>query len=101
MSELIVTHDPQRHRYEARVGGALAGTAEYRLTDEIITFTHTRVDAAYEGRGVGGALARFALHDVRAEGNRRVVPQCGFIKGWIDKHPEYAALLAKEPGVSA
>ena len=49
---------------------------------------------------MGSALARFALVDVRAQG-RGWCRQCVFIKGWIDKHPEYAALLAEGPGISS
>lgn len=94
MSDLKVTNNPSESRYEARLGEALAGFAEYRLADGLITFTHTEVDPAYEGTGVGSALARHALDDVRDEGSRRVAPRCEFIKGWIDKHPEYAALVA-------
>ena len=51
------------------------------------------VDDAFEGQGVGSALARTALDDVRASG-RSAVPKCPFIRGWIDKHPDYADLVA-------
>ena len=75
------------------VDGELAGFAEYQLTDELVVFTHTEVDPAYEGRGVGGALARFALDDVQAQGTRKVLPICPFIKAWIGKHPDYIPLV--------
>jgi predicted GNAT family acetyltransferase len=89
------SHNPAQHRYEAHLDGELAGFADYELRgDDLIVFTHTEVDDAFEGRGVGGALARFALDDVRAEGTRRVVPRCPFIKSWIEKHPEYQDLVA-------
>ena len=79
-------------RYEARVGTELAGTASYELTDSMITFTHTVVGEGFEGQGVGGALARFALDDARARGLRvRLV--CPFLRSWIKRHPEYADLV--------
>jgi uncharacterized protein len=93
MPSIDVTDNPKRRRYEARIDGALAGFAAYDLAGERIVFTHTEVDPQYEGRGVGSALAQFALDDVRAEGTRRVVPRCPFIKGWIDRHPDYADLV--------
>lgn len=80
------------NRYEAWLDGELAGAAYYDLDDKRVVFTHTEVEDRFEGHGVGSALARFALDDVRAEGSRRVVPRCPFIKGWIDKHPDYADL---------
>ncbi len=71
----------------------LAGFAEYQLTDELIVFTHTEVEPAFEGKGVGGALARYALDDVRNDGTRKVLLPCPFIKGWIGNHPDYVDLV--------
>jgi predicted GNAT family acetyltransferase len=88
-----MTNNEAEQRYEARVDGELAGSAYYDTADDLIVFTHTEVDDAYEGHGVGSALARFALDDVRADGRRRVIPRCPFIKGWIDRHPDYRDLL--------
>ncbi len=56
-------------------------------------FTHTEVDPKFEGKGVGGALARFALDDVRDQATRKVLPICPFIKAWIDRHAEYIPLV--------
>jgi len=42
---------------------------------------------------VGSTLARGALEDVRRRG-LRVVAQCPFIKGFMDKHAEFSDLLA-------
>lgn len=97
MSEVKVTHNQDKARYEATVDGEPAGFVEYQLTDQIIVMSHTEVDPAFEGQGVGSALARFALDDVRAEGKRRVLPTCPFIKGWIQKHPEFATLVYGVP----
>jgi predicted GNAT family acetyltransferase len=93
MADVEVTHNEAEHRYEARVDGELAGSAYYDAADDLIVFTHTEVDDAFEGKGVGSALARGALDDVRADGRRKVVPRCPFIKGWIDRHPAYQVLL--------
>ena len=66
MAEVQVHDNPYRHRYEAHVEDQLAGFAEYQLATDLIVLTHTEVDPAYEGQGVGGALARAAMDDVRA-----------------------------------
>jgi predicted GNAT family acetyltransferase len=78
---------------EAEVGGELAGSAYYDSADDLIVFTHTEVDEAFEGHGVGSALARGALDDVRADGRRKVIARCPFIRGWIQRHPDYQDLL--------
>jgi predicted GNAT family acetyltransferase len=93
MSEVQVTHNEAEKRYEARVDGELVGAAYYDAADDLVVFTHTEVDEDAEGQGVGSALARAALDDVRADGSRKVIARCPFIKGWIDRHPDYQDLL--------
>ena len=89
----IAVHDHHAlSRYEARVETELAGIAAYELTDGRITFTHTVVEDEFEGHGVGGQLARFALDDARSRG-LKVRPLCPFIRGWIERHPDYADLV--------
>lgn len=90
--DVTVTDAPAEHRYEARVEGKLAGFAEYQKAGRLMVFTHTEVDPAYEGRGVGSALARNALDDVRGQG-LPVLPLCPFIKAWIGRHPDYSGLV--------
>jgi predicted GNAT family acetyltransferase len=101
MTDVVTTHAPDAHRYEAHLDGELAGFAEYQLTDQLVVFTHTEVDDRFEGRGVGSALARFALDDVRAAGSRQVLPLCPFIKAWIGKHPDYTDLVYGAPQTTA
>jgi predicted GNAT family acetyltransferase len=93
VTDVEVTNNEAEQRYEARVGGELAGVAFYDSADDLTVFTHTEVDESFEGHGVGSALARFALDDVRADGRRKVVARCPFIHGWIDRHPDYQDLL--------
>ncbi|WP_182526767.1 GNAT family N-acetyltransferase [Nocardioides dongkuii] len=94
MSEVQTNHNRDQQRYEAHVDGELAGFAEYVVDGDRVVFTHTEVDDRFEGQGVGSAIARAGLDDVRAQDGRSVVPRCEFIRGWIDKHPEYADLVA-------
>ncbi|REE98978.1 GNAT family N-acetyltransferase [Thermomonospora umbrina] len=88
-----ISDNAAESRYEIRLDGRLAGFAEYRLRDDTVAFTHTEIDPEFGGRGLGSALARGALDDVRSR-SLRAVPHCSFIKGYIDRHPEYAELVA-------
>ena len=83
---------PARSRYEVTVAGELAGFAAYEQVEGARVFTHTEVYDAYEGKGVGGTLARGALDDVRAHG-RLIHPFCPYVRSWIAKHPEYRELV--------
>jgi hypothetical protein len=89
-----VSDQPFDGRYEARIDKTYAGGAWYELNGDVITFTHTEVEPAFEGQGVGGSLARYALDDVRARG-LRVIARCPFIRSWIRRHPDYADLVAE------
>ena len=89
---ITITDNPAASRYEAHLDGTLAGFAEYQLIDELVVFTHTEVDPAFEGKGVGSAIARFALDGIRAEGRRKALALCPFIKAWIQRHPDYLAI---------
>lgn len=98
---LDISRDTDARRFRARVDGAVVAEAEFLLTPDLVVFTHTEVDAAVEGQGVGSALIRWALDDVRADGYA-VVPTCPFVRAFIEKHPdEYGDLVYHRPDESA
>ncbi len=80
------------HEFELDVDG-LRAVAAYQLEGDTIVFTHTLVPKKLEGRGVGSKLIRGALDATRDRG-LKVVPQCWFVKAYIDRHSEYRDLLA-------
>jgi predicted GNAT family acetyltransferase len=90
---ITVNDVPEKHRYEATdADGTVYGHVEYIRADSKITFTHTEVDPAAEGQGIGSTLARAVLDQARADGIA-VCPICPFIKGWIARHPDYSDLV--------
>lgn len=90
--EIAIADNGAERRYEIRVGGELAGFTEYEPRPGGIAFVHTEVDDRFEGRGLGSRLIAFALDDVRRQG-LAVTPICPFVKGYIERHPEYADLV--------
>jgi predicted GNAT family acetyltransferase len=88
MTELKIVRNEDEHRYEAWSGDALAGVAEYRERGDRTIFTHTEVDADFEGHGVAKALAATALEETVKRG-RLIVPLCPFIASYLRKHPGY------------
>jgi uncharacterized protein len=91
---ITVQDNADSHRYEVFVDGDLAGYSAYRDAADRRVFTHTKIDPDYEGHGIGSALARGALDDVRRR-HLTVVARCPFIAEYIDRHQEYADLLRK------
>jgi len=68
-------------RFELAFDGSTA-VANYRLTDGIITFTHTEVPYAVRERGIGSQLVKGALDAARAQG-LKVVPRCSFVHAYL------------------
>jgi predicted GNAT family acetyltransferase len=90
--EPTVRDAPEAERYELRDGDRLIGTAAYHRHGDTFVFTHTEVDPDEGRSGLGSRLVRAALDDVRARGGA-VQPLCPFVRGWIERHPEYADLV--------
>ena len=93
--EPTVSDAPEASRYEIRDGERLLGLAAYHRRGSQLVFTHTEVDTDEEHAGLGSTLVRAALDDVRSKGET-VVPECLFVRGWIERHPEYRDLVDTE-----
>ena len=90
---MSAVHDnAARRRYEMDVEGHTAFVT-YETEPGRITLVHTEVPRALSGRGIGSALARGVLDDIRRRG-LRVVPRCEFMAGYVGRNPAYADLIA-------
>lgn len=87
-----VVDRPERHRYEILADGAVAGFAAYTLRGTALTLSHTEVDRAYEGKGLGSVLIRHVLDEARERG-LEVLPACPFVRSYLKRHEEYVALV--------
>ncbi|MEH0985905.1 GNAT family N-acetyltransferase [Micromonospora sp. CPCC 205556] len=88
----LVEENPAKHRFEILVDDALAGFAAYEPRGEVRIFTRTEVRPEYRNMGVGAALVQGALEQVRQQGGR-LVPECSFVRAYLERHPEYADLV--------
>ena len=91
--DVTVRDDPDERRYELLLDGARVGELVYRADGETLSLLHKEVDRSLEGRGLGSALVGRALDDIRSRG-LRIVPLCPFVGDYIERHPEYADLVA-------
>jgi predicted GNAT family acetyltransferase len=95
--ELTVRDNPEAGRFELVDGDRVLGVAAYERRGDTVVFTHTEVDPEAGQPGLGSTLVRGALDEVRARGDK-VIARCPFVRGWIERHPEYADLVAdREP----
>jgi predicted GNAT family acetyltransferase len=90
----VITDNVAERRYEARLGGELAGWVEYGRVQGRIVALHTEVPPEFGGRGIASALVRRVLDDARAAGEK-VTPRCPFFEAHFERHPEDADLNAR------
>lgn len=87
-----VRHDEKQQRYLLEIDGKTLGFAAYREDNDRLVFTHTEVDPRLEGQGMGSVLIRQSLDDARRRG-KRIVPVCGFVAAYIEKHRDWNDLI--------
>jgi predicted GNAT family acetyltransferase len=95
MSERVVRENEAEQRFEIWVDGELAGFSRYQRQGGAYAFTHTEIDDRYEGQGLGSALVRSLLDTMRDAGVQ-VLPYCRFVRGYVERHPEYLDLVPAE-----
>lgn len=90
--EISIRHNPQAERFETTVEGVSAFLT-YTLEEKVLTLLHTEVPPALEGKGIGSRVVKTALDYARQQG-LRVIPRCPFVAHYIERHQEYADLVA-------
>jgi predicted GNAT family acetyltransferase len=89
---LTIVHNLDRSRFETTLPEGV-GHADYRRVGDTLHMVHTEVPRAVERRGIASELVQAALDYAGANG-LKVVPLCGFVRGYMRRHPETHGLLA-------
>ena len=90
--DVSLRDNAEKHQFELIVDGAQAGLAAYRVRDGVTVVVHSEVDPAYQGKGLGGQLARLTLDHLRSTG-ARVIPACPFFAKYVSTHHEWDDIL--------
>jgi predicted GNAT family acetyltransferase len=90
-----VIRNEDAERYELVVDGvemgeavadhAVAGFVAFHESETHIAFTHTEIDDAYQGQGLGLRLARAAVADAVAR-DLTIIPLCPYIARYLERH---------------
>ena len=94
MSISIVKNE-KLNRFEIYFDGELAGFAEFEVSNQKISYTHTEIDPRFGGQGLGSKLIKEAL-DEALEQNLEVAPYCSFVSAYIKKNSEKYLHLVPE-----
>lgn len=93
MSEPItIVNNEQNLHFETKLEDGEYAFIEYRLHNNAVFLMHTEVPEKFNGKGIAGALAKYALEYVR-EKKLQLVVYCPYVKAYMKRHPEYNDLL--------
>lgn len=82
----------EQKRFIANIDGYQA-YIEYSVKPDTIILEHIEVDKALAGKGIASELTESVLLGIESRG-LKVIPECPFIKVYIEKHPEWESILA-------
>lgn len=82
----------EERKFIAEVNGYTAHI-KYSLQPDIVVLEHIEVDKELAGQGIASELTESVLLGIESRG-LKVVPECPFIKSYIDKHPEWKSIVA-------
>lgn len=99
MRTTALTKNESTQRFELTVDGKPAFIVYEPLGDAVLVLTHTEVDPALEGNGVGSKLVEETLQYIDKQG-MRVVSTCPFVSTYIKRHPDWKRLLADDNAVT-
>lgn len=74
--------------------GSVLAEVTFPTCDEgVVEIDHTFVDSSLRGQGTAGKLLDACVHELERTG-RRARPTCSYAVRWLEKHPEWARILA-------
>ena len=88
-------NEPDASRYALRDGDELLAVLDYATNGKAISLTRAFTSPAHRGRGLAAEITEFAVDDIEASSDLRVIPMCWYVGEWFDKHPERAELLTR------
>lgn len=81
-------------RYELSLEEEMVAVAHFVDQGGLTVVPHTEVAPTRRGQGIGAVLVGGVLDDLRARG-QQVVPQCWYVRQFIEEHPDYSELIAR------
>ena len=92
---ISILKNEELNRFEIYSDGELAGFADFKVSNQMISYTHTEIDPKFGGQGLGSQLIKEAL-DEALDQSLEVAPYCSFVSAYIKKNSEnYLDLVPK------
>jgi predicted GNAT family acetyltransferase len=92
---ISILKNEELNRFEIYSDGERAGFADFKVSNQMISYTHTEIDPKFGGKGLGSKLIKEAFNEA-LEQNLEVAPYCSFVSAYIKKNSEkYLDLVPK------
>lgn len=88
-------NEPDARRYTMRDGNTLVAVLDYAVNESEIALTRAFTQPPFRGRGFAAELMEFAVNDIEASKQLRVVPTCWYAAEWFERNPDRAGLLSR------
>lgn len=89
------THEPDANRYALHIDGELAGVLDYSILGHAISMRRAYTAPHRRGQGLAAELVAYAVDDVEATTDYKIVPMCWYVAEWFEKNPERSELLSR------
>jgi len=83
------------NRYALHDGDELLAVLDYASNGKAISLTRAFTSPAHRGQGLAAEIVEYAVNDIEASSELRVIPMCWYVGEWFDKHPERSGLLTR------
>lgn len=93
MENLKVENNEAKHRFEINLEDKTALIA-YKKIGGVYNLYHTEVPPQFKGEGVGSALAKGTLEQIKVE-DAKIIPSCPFVAAYVKRHKEFQDLVAQ------
>jgi uncharacterized protein len=87
-----VKHNIEASRFEIDIEDNEA-FCNYHISGNVITLIYVFTPPEYRGKGIAAQVAKYAL-DYARDNNLKVVPQCPYMRDYIERHEEYQDLVS-------
>jgi len=92
---ISILKNEELNRFEIYSDRELEGFADFKIENQMISYTHTEKDPKFGGQGLGSQLIKQAL-DEAMEQNLEVAPYCSFVSTYVKKNSKkYLDLVPK------
>lgn len=86
-------HHPMEKMFTVVLDQGHEAKVTYSQQGMVLHLDYSEVPEALRGKGYGGAMMEAVLHAIEQEGFK-VVPECSYIKHYMDTHKDWAHLRA-------